>query len=64
MINHFFQALTLIMFGLKECAAKYSCNKDTCRIKEPSNGTAALTKSMKMDFWVVGTSNKFFIGGF
>ena len=28
--------------------------------KAPQNKTAALTKSMNMDIWVVGTSNQLF----
>ena len=31
--------------------------------KKPSNKTAALTKSMNMDSWVVGTSNQLFRRG-
>ena len=31
--------------------------KDTHREKAPENYTPALTKNMKMDIWVVGTSN-------
>ena len=37
--------------------------KDTHREKASSNKTAALTKSMKMDIWVVGTSNQLFRRG-
>ena len=35
--------------------------KDTHREKAPSNKTPALSKSMNMDIWVVGTSNQPFI---
>ena len=31
--------------------------KDTQREKAPSNKTPALTKSLNMDIWVIGTSN-------
>ena len=31
--------------------------------KVPSSKTPALTKSMNMDIWAVGTSNQLFIGG-
>ena len=34
---------------------------DTHREKAPSNKTPALTKSMNMEIWVVGTSNQLFI---
>ena len=37
--------------------------KDIHRVKEPSNKTSALTKSMNMDIWAVGTSNQLFIRG-
>ena len=37
--------------------------KDTHREKVPSNKTAALTKNMIMDIWVVGTLNQLFIRG-
>ena len=37
--------------------------KDTHREKAPSNKTPALTKSVIMDIWVVGTSNQLFIRG-
>ena len=37
--------------------------KDTHREKAPSNKTPALTKSMNMDIWVVGTSNQLFKRG-
>ena len=36
--------------------------KDTDREKAPSNKT--LSKSMKMDMWVFGTSNQLFIQDF
>ena len=36
---------------------------DTHRQKAPSMKTAALTRSMDMDIWVVGTSNGLFIKG-
>ena len=36
---------------------------DTHRVKAPSNKTAALMKSMNMDIWVIGTSNKFIVRG-
>ena len=29
--------------------------KDTCRENAPSNNTKALTKSMDMDIWIVGS---------
>ena len=29
--------------------------KDTCRENVPSNNTKALTKSMDMDIWIIGT---------
>ena len=35
--------------------------KDTHRKKRLSNKTLALSKSMNMDIWVVGTSNQLFI---
>ena len=35
--------------------------KDTHREKPPSNKTPALTKSMNMDIWAVGSSNQLFI---
>ena len=35
--------------------------KDTHLEKAPPNKTSALTKSMNMDIWVVGTSNQLFI---
>ena len=35
--------------------------KYTHREKAPSNKTPALTKSMNMDIWVVGTSNQLII---
>ena len=34
--------------------------KDTYREKASSNKTPALTKSMNVDLWVVGTSNQLF----
>ena len=34
--------------------------KDTPREKAPSNKTPALTISMNMDIWVIGTSNQLF----
>ena len=37
--------------------------KDTHREKVPSNKTPALTESMKMDMWVVGTLNQLFLEG-
>ena len=37
--------------------------KDTHREKAPSNKTPALTESMNMDNWVVGTSNQLFKTG-
>ena len=37
--------------------------KDTHREKVPSNKTPALTKSMNIGIWVVGTSNQGFIRG-
>ena len=37
--------------------------KDTHREKAPSNETPALTKSMNMDIWVVGTLNQLLIRG-
>ena len=37
--------------------------KDTHREKAPSNKTPALTKSMNMDIWVVGTPNQLFRRG-
>ena len=40
-----------------------SCLKDTHREKAPCNNTPALTKSMNIDMWVVGTSNQVFIRG-
>ena len=35
--------------------------KNTYREKTPSNKTPTLSRSMNMDFWVVGTSNKLII---
>ena len=37
--------------------------KDTHREKAPSDKTPALTESINMDIWVVGTSNQSFIRG-
>ena len=37
--------------------------EETHREKVPSNETAALTKSMNMDIWVVCTSNQLFVKG-
>ena len=37
--------------------------KDTNSEKAPSNETPALTKSMNMNNWVVGTSNQLFVIG-
>ena len=37
--------------------------KDTHREKVPWNKTLALTKSMNMDIWVVGTANQLFTRG-
>ena len=37
--------------------------KDTHRENAPSNKIPALTKSMNMDIWVVGTTNQLFIRG-
>ena len=37
--------------------------KHTYREKAPSNWTQALTKSLNMDIWLVGTSNQIFIRG-
>ena len=37
--------------------------KDTHKEKAPSNKTPALTKSMDMDIWVVGTSNQVVLRG-
>ena len=37
--------------------------KDTHKEKAPSNKTPALTKSMNMAIWVVGTSNQLLIIG-
>ena len=37
--------------------------KGTQREKSPSNKTLALTKSMNMDIWVIGTSKQVFIRG-
>ena len=46
-------------------ALLYSCSffvlKDTHREKAPSNETPILSKSMSMDIWVIGTSNRLFI---
>ena len=39
------------------------CIKDTHREKAPSNKTPALTKSMNMGIWVIGTSNQLFVRG-
>ena len=47
---------------LVNCSKSYSF-KDIHREKTPSNKTPALTKSMNMDNWVVGTSNQLFIRG-
>ena len=38
--------------------------KDTHREKTLQYETPALTKSMNMNIWVVGTSNQLFIGGY
>ena len=45
----------------KSCINDYF--KDTASEKAPSNKTPALTKSMNMDIWVLGTSNQHFIRG-
>ena len=37
--------------------------KDIHREKAPSNKTPTLTKSMNMDIWVVGASNRLFFRG-
>ena len=37
--------------------------KDTHREKAPSTKTPALSESMNMNIWVVGTSNQLFIAG-
>ena len=37
--------------------------KDTDRENAPSNKTSALTESMNMDIWVVGTTNQLFKRG-
>ena len=37
--------------------------KDNHREKAPSNKTPALTGSINMDIWVVGTSNHLFVRG-
>ena len=37
--------------------------KDTHREKAPSNKASALSESMNMDIWVVGTSNQLLITG-
>ena len=37
--------------------------KDTHKEKAPLKKTSALTKTMNMDIWVVGTSNQPFIKG-
>ena len=37
--------------------------KDTHREKAPSNEAQVLTKSMSMNFWVVGTLNLVFVRG-
>ena len=31
--------------------------------KDPTNETSALTKSMNMNIWIIGTSNQLFIRG-
>ena len=38
--------------------------RDTHRENTTSTKTRALTKSMNMDIWVIGTSNQLFIGDF
>ena len=38
--------------------------KDTHRENRPSNKTQALTRSMNMDIWVIGTLNEIFKRGF
>ena len=38
--------------------------KDTHREKAISNKTPALTKSINMDIWLVGTSNQLFMRGY
>ena len=42
---------------------RFTSLKDTHKEKAPSNQTPALTKSMHVDIWVVGTSNQLFIRG-
>ena len=37
--------------------------KDNHRKKGPSNETSALTKSMNMEIWAIGTSNRLFVRG-
>ena len=53
--QHFNHGRKLV--SLKEMIGMF---KDTHRKNAPSNKTPVLTKSMKMDNWVVGTSNQLF----
>ena len=41
----------------------FFCVKDAHREKAPSNETQALTKSINMGIWVVGTTNQLSIRG-
>ena len=47
----------------KNCFRIFAYFKDTHKEKAPSNKTPALTKSMNLNIWVVGTSNQLFMRG-
>ena len=48
--------------GLEEINRNMSTQfKDTDKEKAPSNKTPALSKSMNMNIWVVGTLNQLFV---
>ena len=50
-----FLSIVNINENLKKIDEKKSCFKDTHWERAPSNKTPALTKSMNMGIWVVGT---------
>ena len=54
---HHKNALNFQVYSVK------SNHRDTQGEKAPSNKSPALTKSMNMVIWVVGTSNQFFLRG-
>ena len=50
-------------FKMKLLKNAFFCVKDAHREKAPSNETQALTKSINMGIWVVGTTNQLSIRG-